>query len=405
MMHRMNGQDYLDYLHDRQLVDERALGTIKKYMINNAKQPGLPFYFHLLAGVGTLISTFCLYSVLNLFGFISFFNTEGFLGWGISFIVLAILIYFQFKSNKSLVQQSFLIQFSFALMVVGKVFIIIYTLYNLQNYFKFHSTWVYSAILFLLTGLTFFLYKVTAERFLGCFFLFLSIIYNITETPFFQPDNNLVLNIYMLLQVVLASVLFTHSFVKNAFITIAYALVLSVAVEIVFFDLTIAPWILGRDFGLIYVQYGFALLLIWSMFWASGAPNIRACFKNIHLILASLLVVLLSYLTAPGIIFSIFLIVLGYACQRRFLWLLGVFLMPIYLFFYYYDLQVTLLEKSIIMFSSGLILLIGAAYIRICKLDIANSHWKDTSSRLAHVDKNTLHLLFLVYFSSLSTII
>lgn len=368
-MHRINGEEYLLYLQDQKLIDAHEVNLVKKSIINNAKQPGLPFYFHLLAGVGTLISTFCLYAILYLFGFISLMNTEGFLAWGIVFIVLAILIYFQFRNNKSLVQKSFLIQFSFALMLVGKVFIIIYSLYHLQNYFKFHSTWIYSGVLLILTGLTFFLYKIAAERFLGCFFLFLSIAYNIPNTAVFQHYDVYILEGYILLQAILASILFVHPRIKNDFIPIAYAYVLSIATTLIFYDFIITSWVMDKYISLNIIQYGFAILFIWSMFWASGERTIGAYFKNIHLILASLFVVLLSYLTAPGIIFSIFLIVLGYACQRRFLWLLGVFLMPIYLFFYYYNLHVTLLDKSIIMFSSGLVLLIGALYIRICKLD------------------------------------
>lgn len=371
-MHKMNGQEYLYYLKDHQLIDESKMNILKKHLINNEQQSGLPFYFHLLAGVGTLISIFCLYAVLDLFGFISFRNTEGFLPWGIAFIIFSILIYVQIKNNKSLVQQSVMMQFSFALILIGKIFIILYTLFYLQNYFKFHSTWVYSGILFMLTGITFFLYRVTAERFLGCFFLFLSIIYNIIETPFFKTYDVYMLNAYILIQLILASILFVHPRVKNTFIPIAYALVLSIATELVFYDFFIGSWGDRKNFSLNLAQYGFGFLLIWSMFWTSGARKIAACFKNIHLIVASLFVVLLSYLTASGIIFSIFLIVFGYACQRRFLWLLGVFLMPTYLFFYYYSLQVTLLEKSIIMFLSGLILLIAAAYTRIYRLDKVN---------------------------------
>jgi hypothetical protein len=368
-MHKINGEEYLLYLQNHRLVNDHEATLVKKSIVKNAQHPGLPFYFHLLAGVGTLISTFCLYAILYLFGFISLMNTEGFLAWGIIFIVFAILIYFQFKNIKSLVQQSFLIQFSFALMLIGKIFIIIYSLYHLQNYFKFHSNWVYSGVLLVLTGLTFYLYRVTVERFLGCFLLFLSIAYNISETASFQHYNAYIFKGYILLQAILACILFIHPRVKNDFTPIAYAFILSIAITLVCYDFIIASWMADQYISLHILQYGFAILLIWLMFWASGERNIGAFFKNIHLILASLFVALLSYLTAPGIIFSIFLIVIGYACQRRFLWLLGVFLMPIYLFFYYYNLQVTLLDKSIIMFSSGFVLLIGALYIRIFKLD------------------------------------
>jgi hypothetical protein len=307
--------------------------------------------------------------ILNLFGFISFWHTEGMLAWGIAFVVLAILIYLQNKANKSLVFQSFMIQFSFALIVLGKTFILFYALNHIQNYFKFHSTWLYSGVLLVLTLATFFFYRIRFERFLGCFFLFLSIMYNITETPFFGEDKQLVLNLFLLFQVFLASLFVLHPHITSNFTPISYALIVSVAVEIVFYDLAIAPWLLGKYYGLEVAQYGFAFLLIIAIFWASGARNIGACLQKVHLIVASLATILLAYLTAPGIIFSIFLIILGYASQRHFLWLFGLFLMPVYLYFYYSSLQVSLLDKSIIMFSSGVLLLLGAAYTRLFQLD------------------------------------
>ena len=61
--------------------------------------------------------------------------------------------------------------------------------------------------------------------------------------------------------------------------------------------------------------------------------------------------------------------VLGYAKHEKLLLLMGIFLMPMFLLLYYYNLDISLMTKSGILIGSGLILLAGRAYLVMKKLD------------------------------------
>ncbi|MDO8735509.1 MAG: DUF4401 domain-containing protein [Thermoleophilia bacterium] len=81
-------------------------------------------------------------------------------------------------------------------------------------------------------------------------------------------------------------------------------------------------------------------------------------------------VVALGFLTTPGILAGIALLMFGYALGDRFITFLGVVFLPVFLGFYYYDLNVDLLTKSGILAASGLILL-------ACRFLLARRPWAE----------------------------
>ena len=81
------------------------------------------------------------------------------------------------------------------------------------------------------------------------------------------------------------------------------------------------------------------------------------------MVLASLGAVLLAVVSAPGVLLAIGLMILGYANHERLLLVLGAVLMPAFLCLYYYNLDVSLLNKSMILTVSGVILLAGRFYM------------------------------------------
>lgn len=80
-------------------------------------------------------------------------------------------------------------------------------------------------------------------------------------------------------------------------------------------------------------------------------------------LLASVGAIFLGILSAPGILLAIGLMVLGYARYSRFIIIIGASLVPIFLFLYYYNLDISLLQKSGVLVSSGILLLIGRFYL------------------------------------------
>jgi uncharacterized membrane protein len=80
--------------------------------------------------------------------------------------------------------------------------------------------------------------------------------------------------------------------------------------------------------------------------------------------IALTVVISLPTLTTPGILASIMLILLGYRRRNRVLLVLAYAFMAGFIFYYYYNLQVTLLVKSFILMITGVLFLGGGLIFR-----------------------------------------
>ena len=114
----------------------------------------------------------------------------------------------------------------------------------------------------------------------------------------------------------------------------------------------------GLNAGVLSVM--FAVALIGLIGWAAdGLDRLREG----PLSLACLGALLLAALGQPGLLFSIILMVLGYARHDRLLLIAGALVMPVFIWAFYYHMKVTLLVKAGIMVLSGIVLLSGWAYM------------------------------------------
>ena len=75
------------------------------------------------------------------------------------------------------------------------------------------------------------------------------------------------------------------------------------------------------------------------------------------------LIVLLGFLNIAAIYVAITLMLVGHALRQRLMAWLGILLLPLSLFIYYYSVDVTLLQKSLLLISSGAVLLGVWAYL------------------------------------------
>ena len=81
-------------------------------------------------------------------------------------------------------------------------------------------------------------------------------------------------------------------------------------------------------------------------------------------VVASLVgIIALVVLSNAGILLAISLMILGFATHRPGHTLLGLLFALLFGFFYYYNLDLTLLQKSVILIVSGTLLLLGSGYI------------------------------------------
>lgn len=109
---------------------------------------------------------------------------------------------------------------------------------------------------------------------------------------------------------------------------------------------------------------GILVLLWWA---ADGAWDF---FSEAEMIVLAAVVVL-AVLTTPGVLAAIGLLVLGHVLSDRLIIALGVLFLPLFLGYYYYDLNVSLLAKSGILAGSGLVLL-AARYL------LGSRHWAES---------------------------
>ena len=76
-------------------------------------------------------------------------------------------------------------------------------------------------------------------------------------------------------------------------------------------------------------------------------------------VLALLVVAGLCALATPGILAALFLVVLGYSTHHRQLVLVGLFALPVFVFKYYYNLDLVLMTKAGVLAGSGALLLLA----------------------------------------------
>ena len=278
--------------------------------------------------------------------------------WGALFIGAAISIYRVMGTNHSL-KQSFFLQASFALIATGKLLF----LFGATEWLGGDS-WGINLAAFVITAVTYPIYRLSIERFLSCCFVLISILLNILWNDHLGLSKDILFNGFFALQLGAAAFLLINPKVRPGYTPIAQALVISLCASVLFLSshaefgylddrIIIMPFVVNILLG---------LALIALIAWASGG---RETLKREPILLSVTGAVLLGLLSAPGAILAIGLMIFGYARHERLYTLLGALLLPVFLCLYYYNLDITLMQKSGVLISSGVILLAGKFYLTL----------------------------------------
>ena len=332
-MSKYNAANLIEAINSEGFVSDEGLPD---FIIAQQKKKPLPLYLMILTGIGAFIALFCFVVFLAATYIIDFYNEVNLLIWGVIFISGAIVIQ-KFTNHKNIVKQSFFIQSSLAFIVVGQLLLFIAVTSLLDSF------WTAIFVLVILTSITYYFYHLSVDRFLSSFGLLLFV-----WTDLFGNDQTLLFNGFFLVQLVVAGLLLTDSKVKNDYIPLAYALVFSLSINVLFVESFVVN---------IFVAIGLIALFAWV---AEGRNKL----KTQPLLLACIGALLLGIISAPSILFAIALMVLGYAKHEKKLTIIGGLLMPVFLFYYYYNLEVSLLVKSLILIGSGMVLLVGRFYMQ-----------------------------------------
>ena len=350
-MANFNAVNLLEQLSSKGLVNSQELPD---FVISQQHEKELPLYLRALVGVGAFIASLCLIGFLIATNIINFSNELGLIIWGLTFIVGAIGLQALSDDDK----HSFLIQSSFASMAAGKS-LFVFGAGKMLDYGWGGAT----LALLIITSITYNIYRMSIDRFLSSFAVLFYILLNILWDRDISGSRELLLNGFFLLQFAGAAILLTHGKIKRDYIPLSYAFVFSLCASVLFLSshVEFGHW---RHKELIHPAFINMILtggLVALFGWAAGGIE---KLKNKQLILASIGAVLLGLISAPGIILSIGLMIIGYAKHEELLIIAGALLMPIFLWLYYYNLDISLLQKSGIIIGSGVMLLAGRFYLK-----------------------------------------
>lgn len=345
---RHNAADLLAALRDKGLAGEAGLAD---FIIQQRRGKPPLLYLNILITIGALLAALCL---------VSLFAKEN-TPIVVTLALIASAVWLQGKAGDSHgLKYTLLMQSSLAVMIAGKLLFTGTVGRTLTHYLSNYSydPWSYTLALLMITVLTYPVYRVPVDRFLFPFIVLCFLLFNILEDS--GAHHVLLFHSSFLLQFAMASVLLTHRKIKSDYIPLAYALVFSLCVHV----LILASGELASEDIAVISPYFASLILTGGLIalfgWAAGD---MAKLRTKPLLLASMGAALLGLIAAPGILLAIMLLVLGYARHERALLATGAALIPVFLFLYYYQLEISLLQKSAALAGSGALLLAGRFYL------------------------------------------
>lgn len=299
------------------------------------------------------IISVCFICFLSAASIIDYDNEKGLIIWGMVFVAGAIGLQ-KIADHNDMIKHSFYMQLSFALMAVGKT-IFVYGFGEMLN-----SYWGITLALLIIGSITYHIYRMSIDRFLSSFAVLFSILINIYIIVNEDGGSiDLLLNSFFLFQLASAAILLTHGKIKRDYIPISYAFVFSLCATVLSLDCAefVNKELIHPGFIRMALASGLIVLFGWS---AGGIEKLKCA----PLILASIGAVILGLISSSGILLTIGLMVLGYSKHEKLLIIAGALFMPVFLFLYYYTLNISLMEKSYILIGSGIVLLAGRFYLR-----------------------------------------
>jgi hypothetical protein len=348
----------------RGLVDRNEQSRLETFAISRISEHELPLYMRLLIGLGAIITAFCFIGFLTAAGLIDVKQAGGLIIWGVLFIAGAISLSLASKGQDHTLAHSFFIQTSFCLMGTGKALFAL----GVATLFEPESEWGITLGALLVTAATYHVYRLSIDRFLSVLAILVTLFSNLLSLRVADGFQAIWLNAFFIAQLVGAAFLMTHGRISRDYIPIAYALIASLCIIVLYFatQSMIGHWTSRHAFSPVIMNISLTVALIALIGWAAGGIE---RLKSEALAVACLGAIGLGIVSAPGVLLSIGLMIFGYARHDRLLLVAGGLLLPIFLTFYYYNLDLTLMLKSGILIGSGLLLLAGRAYMHYRGLD------------------------------------
>lgn len=345
--------DMLKKLSAEGLIDKNSTEAAKQILTQG--KPTLPSILQIFSGLGAFISAIPFLFFLGISEIINFSSEISLLIWGLIFISGAIPIGRANKDRESLLN-IYLQQISLIFMGTGKILVI----WGGVELLPFSELWNIVIILFILTAGTYQYFGSSVDRFLSALIALISVQIAIaTEIRGDLYIQELWLTLYFIAQVLFVQFLSTGNRRKAMLVPLYYAGIFSLANIVLLLS---ASSVVSETFGLtiaynVYIIGGsLAGIFLYLIYQASNRFNSLNS-GQLPLIVTGL--VILALLPAPGVLFALVLLFLGYKDFNKNITIIGLGFLAYFIINYYYNLDFSLLIKSLILMGSGLLLLSG----------------------------------------------
>lgn len=319
----------------------------------------IPTVLKILVGIGAIIASILFFVCIAIAIFDVFDYGEVVMGSGFLLLLVSIGIQKTVMNAKDLYGASlgycFFEEVALTVLILGHILLIAGMF--LLKFYGWHSCFIF----FITACVVYPLYHMSIARFFMVLNVLCFVLANIIMHKNMYMSQTQLFNAFILFQCASVAFLFGRDVIKSICIPLAYALILSLCISL----LALSSM---RAFDFIEVKFfsplfstmvvGAGLIALLTMI-ASKMNKLR----SEPFLLACIGVVLLSVISAPGIIFAIAIITLGYAKEVKFLSVMGILFMILFTILYYYNLNISLLIKSLILMGSGVILLTGRFYL------------------------------------------
>lgn len=330
----------LGYLNSMNLIDSSGESGILERMEAKQVQARAPWYIQVLLGSGAWVAAIFFILFMYEAKLVRFDSEMSLVVWGVIYISGAIVM-------RRFTKSTFPVQLALAMSVAGHLMFLI----GFGEAADAFDPVPFAALI--LGSVIYVLYPDTIHRFLS------GLLVTVTFTIWIilHKDLHHGLHILVLSETLLAGWLFLDLRRADFKKPLAWALALSVPMTL--FLVLVPKKEIHTEWwpsSLILTAALLALYLI--LYRVSGKPGSEPFF------IAAAATLALGAFTTPGLVAGIGLIVLGYAVADYLLVSMGLVFVPGFIIVYYYEMNVTLLHKSLILMGSGLILLGFGLFLR-----------------------------------------
>ena len=353
-------KDLFDHLDQKQVTYNKT--EIEAYLGQDQSHPAPSLLIAILSAIGVLFATAMILATLMMAGILD-------VNAGISFLIcgglsLGLAIFLSMTSKITDHPSSFSQQIILAATAVGKI-LLCYWVASLVSFKSDQIFWALTGTMALLTGLTYFTINSSIDKFFSCLttlvFLFASLIYK-PQNPYltelaYGPLYGVLLG--------LALWLLLNNSLKATWQPLAFALLIFTCILLPLWpEMSIGLHALTSKFPAYTVKLSLmAGFLITAYMIAKQHAKL-----DLDLIIITLALTIILALYGPqNILAALIILILGYYKFNRPLLVLGLISFIYFLISYYYQLNITLLQKSGLLLISGTALLAGWAYLHFFK--------------------------------------